>query len=79
MVCLLKEKGPKFGYFPKPSKSYLVVDAEHVSQAEEVFSDLGINVVRGHRFLGGFIGSYSCKRAFVEDLVKKSGFLSWSA
>ena len=69
--CQLKEKGPKFGYFPERSTSYLVVDPEYVPQAEEIFANLGINVECNHILLGGVIGSYSGKKAFVEDLVKK--------
>ena len=66
----MKKKGSKFGCFPEPSKSFLVVDVEHVSEAEEVFSGLGINIVCSHRLLGGITGSFPGNTEFVEGLVK---------
>ena len=54
---LARKEGPKFGYVPEPSKSFLVVDVRHVSEAEEKFADLGINVVCSHTLLGKIIRS----------------------
>ena len=48
--------GPKFGYYPEPDKSYLIVHPDFVDKAEEMFKQLGIRVVTCRRFLGGFIG-----------------------
>ena len=38
----LKANGPKYGYFPKPSKSFLVVDENWSSEAKKNFDDLGV-------------------------------------
>ena len=46
-------RGPAFGYFPEPTKSVVVVDSEDVQEAQELFSDLGVEVVTSHRLLGG--------------------------
>ena len=48
----LLEKGPSFGYFPEPSKSVLIIDRKFKVEAERMFSDVGIKVVSGHRFIG---------------------------
>ena len=58
-VGLLIREGPKFGYFPVPDKSYLVVSPNFVEKAKQLFSPYGINIVEGHRVLGGFVGSKS--------------------
>ena len=56
-LALLMIEGPKYGYFPKPEKSVIVVHPNYLHDAAIIFDDLGIKVVTGHRFLGGFIGS----------------------
>ena len=47
--------GPKYGYHPKLEKCILIVVAEHEAEAKSMFQDLGIKVVKGYRFLGGFM------------------------
>ena len=54
---LLILEGPKYGYFPEPEKSYLVVHPDFVDIAKEKFADFKMNIVTSHRFLGGFIGN----------------------
>ena len=49
----------------------LVVYADYVSEAEELFADLGINIVCTHRLVGGILGSHLGKRTLVENLVKE--------
>ena len=56
---LLTREGPKYSYFPVPEKSYLVVSPNFVEKAKQLFSPYGINIVEGHRVLGGFVGSKS--------------------
>jgi len=59
----LVDEGPKYGYFPEPEKSFLIVHPKCVEHAKTYFKDWKINIVSGQRFLGGFIGS-------VEDTSK---------
>ena len=37
----LTEKGPKYGYYPEPSKSYLVVHPNFVEKAHQLFDRFG--------------------------------------
>jgi hypothetical protein len=43
----LVELGPKYGYFPEPSKSILVVQAHNKKAAKAYFEDLGFTIVTG--------------------------------
>ncbi len=61
--------GPKYGYFPKASKSWLIVKPEHLEEATKLFQGKGVNITSsGHeRYLGTPIGTVE----FVESLVEK--------
>ena len=52
----LQLKGPARGYFPETTKSILVVSEQNVPRAKEQFRGMGVQVVTGSRYLGGFIG-----------------------
>ena len=50
--------GPAFGYNVKPSKSWLIVKAEHLDLAKNLFDGCGVGItVEGKRHLGAAIGS----------------------
>ena len=68
---ILKESGPSFGYFPEPSKSFLVVDDKQLSRATEAFSGFGINVVCCRRLLEGVIRNTVGRIAIIETLIKQ--------
>uniref|UniRef100_A0A1X7U925 Reverse transcriptase domain-containing protein n=1 Tax=Amphimedon queenslandica TaxID=400682 RepID=A0A1X7U925_AMPQE len=70
LLRLLKE-GPKFGYSPKPSKSYVVVNERSIERARILFSPLGVNVVTSHRFLGGVVGDREGQTGFIKSRVEK--------
>ena len=40
---LLTLKGPKYGYFPKASKSHLIVKHQHEQKAKDIFYETNIN------------------------------------
>ena len=67
---LLMKEGPKFGYFPEPEKSYLVVHLNQVEEAKVLFAELKVNVVTGNRFLGGYIGSTADTERWIIEKVK---------
>ena len=64
----IKKLGPQFGYFPKPSKTWLIVKPEYLDRAKELFPDINITD-QGHKYLGSYIGSDSGKTEFVNSLV----------
>ena len=69
----LCEKGPSYGYFPKASKSVLIVkDSKHVEEAKKIFSGVNIEITcEGQRHLGAAIGTNEFKRQYVSKKVEK--------
>jgi hypothetical protein len=63
-------EGPKYGYFPEPQK---IVHANFVHEASSVFADLGVKVVTGQRFLGGFVGSATDRMLWLNEKVQTYG------
>ena len=58
---------PKYGYFPKPAKSYLIGK----EQAQNVFANSRVNVTaEGKRHLGAVIGRTEYCDQYVKDLLK---------
>ena len=66
----LQARGPARGYYPELTKSILVVAPENVARAEEHFRGLGIRVVTGHRYLGGFIGDAEAEQEWLREKVQ---------
>ena len=64
------EHGPKYGYFPKACKSWLVVKADKEQEARELFNGTGVNItLEGRKYLGGFVGIDEGKEKYVGELV----------
>ena len=66
----LCELGPDYGYHPEPKKMVLVVRATEEAEAKALFGELGVKIVRGHCFLGGFINEEEDVHALVLEKVK---------
>lgn len=67
-VC---EYGPIIGYFPKPSKSWLIVKPNLIDEATALFKDSGIKITaEGKKHLGAAIGSEDYKNEFVNEKIK---------
>ena len=68
----LKEDGPKYGYFPKPSKTHIIVkDPEDLEEVHQLFGVEGIKItVEGQRHVGASIGSDNFKREYVSKKVE---------
>ena len=58
----LCEHGPKYGYYPE---CIIIVDGNHEAEARSAFEHLGVKVVKGYRFLGGFIGDHDSTKAII--------------
>ena len=69
----LNVMGPKFGYFPKPSKSFLVLkDKSMLQVATNLFADTEIQITcQGQRHLGAVIGSDDFRNKYIASKVKK--------
>ena len=66
----ITSSGPKYGYFPKAKKSYLIVKDTHLASANEQFSNTEIRVTStGQRHLGAFIGSQTFKKDYVNRKI----------
>ena len=67
----LSRECPKHGYFPKSSKTYLVVKPEFVDKARTALSGINVNISpEGHRHLGAVIGLQEFRKIYVKYKVK---------
>ena len=67
---LMQQVGPLYGYFPKPSKSYLLVKEQYFENAIGTFRGNEIKITtEGKKHLGAAIGSEDCKASYVKSLV----------
>ena len=69
---MLVEKGPAYGYFPKPTKTWLIVKEDKLEEANRMFKDTGIKIISdGMRHLGAAIGSKDFKDSFVLQKIQE--------
>ncbi|XP_066921132.1 uncharacterized protein [Clytia hemisphaerica] len=69
---LLLEIGPAYGYFPQPSKSWLIVKETKLTEATEVFAGTQIQIsTEGERHLGAVIGTDENKRNYINEKISK--------
>ena len=52
----VQKSGPLYGYYPKSSKSWLIVKPAFMDEAKRLFPDINITS-KGHLYLGSFIGT----------------------
>lgn len=67
----VEQFGPCFGYYPKASKSWLVVKEDKYEEALTVFADRPeINITtQGRKYLGGFVGKKEGSEEYVKELM----------
>lgn len=69
---VLAKEGPKYGYFPNPPKTWILVKPKYHSKAVQLFRQTGIQItVEGRPLLGAPLGCENFKKAFVENAVTK--------
>ena len=67
----LMEYGPKIGYYPEPTKSWLIVKVEHLEEAKKIFNDTGLNItVDGRKHLGAAVGTSTFKNEYVAKKIE---------
>ena len=63
--------GPKYGNFPKPTKSCLIVKEKKLMETQNIFTNSRVNIIaEGKIHLGAVIGSIEYRDEYVKDLVK---------
>ena len=68
----LCSKGPKYGYFPLPTKTVLIVKEDQRDKAVEAFEGTGVTItVEGERHMGAVIGNLEFKHQYVQNKVSK--------
>ena len=70
---LIQIEGKKYGYFVKPSKSWLILkDSSKLLETKILFDDLPIKMTTsGKRHLGAAIGSMEYKDLYMEEKVEE--------
>ena len=76
---VLLEKGPLYGYYPKPSKCILVTKPDRMAVAKKIFKGSGVHVqtegskdagieinCEGTRHLGAAVGNSAFKESYVK-------------
>ena len=60
-------------YYPKPAKSFAICPLATEAAAKAVFESesLPVNFCRGHRYVGGYVGSIAMRDRWVEPMVGK--------
>ena len=71
MVSLIKS-GQQFGYHPEPEKSFVICPLADQAGAKLAFEAKGLanlQYVRGHQYIGGYVGSLEMKDRWLDQMV----------
>ena len=67
----LKPTDPKYGYFPKPTESHLIVKEKKLMEAQNLFANSRVNATTAEKIHhGAVIESTGYCEEYVKDLVK---------
>ena len=63
-------EGSKYGYYPKPSNSFLIVKQHYKEYAERILADSNMKITtEGARHLGAVLGDSSFKEEYLRNEV----------
>ena len=69
--ALVKE-GPRYGYFPKAEKTWLITSEDKLEEAKKVFDGSGVQITaEGMRHLGAVIGSKKFRDTYITKKTQK--------
>ena len=75
MVEILCDLGPKFEYFPEPSKSWIIIKSWLLQKAVSEFQDTGVRITEDwKRHLGAVIGTEDYREEYMIEKINQ-----WSA
>ena len=64
--------GPKFGYFPEGSKSWIIVRENAKERAQTIFDNTKIKITTdGQRHLGAVIGTANFKQNYMKEKINQ--------
>ena len=67
----LTTKGPKFGYYPKSSKAFLIVNQHFKEHAERIFASSNIEIITEETaHLGVVLGDISFKEEYLQNVIQ---------
>ena len=69
----LKEKGSSYGYYPKPTKTHLILkNPDQLQRAEDLFAGDGVKItVEGNRHIGAVLGTDAYKEQYITEKIEK--------
>ena len=66
----IAELGPDYSYFPNATKTWIVVEEEHLEEAKQLFQETGVSITAdGKRHLGAAIGTPHFAAGYVQQKV----------
>ena len=66
----IEHYGPKYGYYPQASKTWIIVKPDHFKKAKEIFADTEIKITtKGKKHLGVVIGDAEYRESFMIDEI----------
>ena len=72
-MASLTKLGPMFEHLPEPEKSYVICPKADEENARAAFQalDLSVKYCRGHRYVGGYVGSTAMRDRWITPQVDK--------
>lgn len=66
----MKEIGPKFGYYPEPTKTWLVVKPHKAKNVNNIFFKKKMKLAsEGHRYFGRAVETLNFKNIHLKEKV----------